>query len=138
MFGRGTGYCIVLGSAPSGPSFLVSPLVRSSYVDRGRAGKGGSWVLNPDLVIMAKVGASGGILSNHFVAFPLRERWKKRILDVSLVVPSAWVGGLVPVLLEMDTSSSNRLLPAIAAPKTRCGCRKGLLQEVLKLLRQST
>ncbi|GJX18658.1 hypothetical protein Tco_0221335 [Tanacetum coccineum] len=31
----------------------------------------------------------GGILSNHFAAFLLREKWKKRSLDVSLVAPSA-------------------------------------------------
>ncbi|GJY37076.1 hypothetical protein Tco_0422454 [Tanacetum coccineum] len=37
--------------------------VRSSYVDHGGDGKGGSWVLTPDLVVMAKVGASGCIAS---------------------------------------------------------------------------
>ncbi|GKG52987.1 hypothetical protein Tco_0550099, partial [Tanacetum coccineum] len=31
----------------------------------------------------------GGILSNHSAAFPLREKWKKRGLDVSLVAPLA-------------------------------------------------
>nr|GFD39870.1 hypothetical protein [Tanacetum cinerariifolium] len=59
MDGRGAGSCMVLGSAPSGPSFSFSSSVWSSKVDRGGAGKGGSWVLTPDLVVMAKVGASG-------------------------------------------------------------------------------
>ncbi|GJS63681.1 hypothetical protein Tco_0678245 [Tanacetum coccineum] len=142
------------------------PLVRSSYVDHGGDGKGGSWVLTPDLVVMAKVGALVldiffnlipplffgekveaelsklvefptvvlgyvivkylyqkpflGILSNHSAAFPLRERWKKRSLDASLVVPSAWVGGLDPMLLEVDASSSKRFLPAIARDSFSC------------------
>ncbi|GKA76944.1 hypothetical protein Tco_0783405 [Tanacetum coccineum] len=54
MDGRGAGSCIVLGFAPSCPSFSVSPSVRSSYVNRGRAGEGGSWVLTLDLVVIAK------------------------------------------------------------------------------------
>ncbi|GJZ35642.1 hypothetical protein Tco_0581459 [Tanacetum coccineum] len=37
--------------------------VRPSYVDRGGVGNGGSWVLTPDLVVMAKVGASGSGVS---------------------------------------------------------------------------
>ncbi|GKG47578.1 hypothetical protein Tco_0507063, partial [Tanacetum coccineum] len=58
MDGQGAGSCIMLGSAPSGPSFLVSPLERLLDVGRSGAGKGGSWVLTHDLVVMAKVGAS--------------------------------------------------------------------------------
>ncbi|GJS09293.1 hypothetical protein Tco_0366089 [Tanacetum coccineum] len=54
MDGRGAGSCIVFGSAPLCLSFSVSPTVRSSDVDRDGAGKGGSWVLTPDLVVMAK------------------------------------------------------------------------------------
>ncbi|GKF27131.1 hypothetical protein Tco_0083025, partial [Tanacetum coccineum] len=56
-------------------------------------------------------GQVGGILSSHSAAFLLREKWKKRILDVSLVAPSAYVavlggvGGLAPVLLEEDASA---------------------------------
>ncbi|GJY89111.1 hypothetical protein Tco_0503739 [Tanacetum coccineum] len=59
MDGRGAGSCIMLGYAPSGPSFSVSPLVKLSVAGRGEAGKGGSYVLIPDLVVMTKVGASG-------------------------------------------------------------------------------
>ncbi|GJW76455.1 hypothetical protein Tco_0138137 [Tanacetum coccineum] len=63
MDGRGAGSCIMLGSAPSDPSFSVSPSVKLSVAGRGGAGKGGSCVLIPDLVVMAKVGASGsGVL----------------------------------------------------------------------------
>ncbi|GJT35955.1 hypothetical protein Tco_0926374 [Tanacetum coccineum] len=41
----------------------VSPPVRLSDVDRGGAGKCGSWVLTPNLVVMAKVDASGSAAS---------------------------------------------------------------------------
>ncbi|GKE83433.1 hypothetical protein Tco_1557175, partial [Tanacetum coccineum] len=64
MDGRGAGSCIVFGSTPSCPSFSVSPSVRSSDVDRGGAGKGGSWVVTPNLVVMAKPA--------------LLSKWKKR------------------------------------------------------------
>ncbi|GJY21915.1 hypothetical protein Tco_0394481 [Tanacetum coccineum] len=69
----------------------------------------------------------GGILLNHSTAFPLRERWKKCSLDVSLVVPSAWVGGLAPVLLEVIASSSKRFLPAIARDSFYCKRQTALL-----------
>ncbi|GJV84026.1 hypothetical protein Tco_1523924 [Tanacetum coccineum] len=59
MDGRGVGSCVMLGSASSGPSFLVSSSVKLSVAGRGKDGKGGSCVLVPDLVVMAKVGASG-------------------------------------------------------------------------------
>ncbi|GJY61499.1 hypothetical protein Tco_0462156 [Tanacetum coccineum] len=59
MDGRGAGSCVMLGSEPSGPSFSVSPSVKLSVAGRGRAGKGRSYVLIPNLVVMAKVGASG-------------------------------------------------------------------------------
>ncbi|GJV43596.1 hypothetical protein Tco_1428132 [Tanacetum coccineum] len=59
MDGRGAGFCIMLGSAPLGPSFSVSPSMKLSVAGRGRAGKGGSCVLIPNLVVMAKFGASG-------------------------------------------------------------------------------
>ncbi|GJX29956.1 hypothetical protein Tco_0238035 [Tanacetum coccineum] len=63
MDGRGAGSCVMLGSAPSGPSFSVSPSVKLLVAGRGEAGKGGSCMLIPDLVVMAKVGASGsGVL----------------------------------------------------------------------------
>ncbi|GJZ07257.1 hypothetical protein Tco_0541050 [Tanacetum coccineum] len=58
MDGKGAGSCVMLSYAPLGPSFLVSPLVKLSLAGRGEAGKGGSYVLIPDLVVMAKVGAS--------------------------------------------------------------------------------
>ncbi|GKB66864.1 hypothetical protein Tco_0928276 [Tanacetum coccineum] len=56
---RGAGSYIMLGFAPSDPSVLVSPSVKLSVAGHGRAGKGGSCVLIHDLVVMAKVGASG-------------------------------------------------------------------------------
>ncbi|GJX58213.1 hypothetical protein Tco_0289603 [Tanacetum coccineum] len=59
MDGRGVGSCEMLGSASSGPSFLVSSSVKLSVAGRGGDGKGGSCVLVPDLVVMAKVDASG-------------------------------------------------------------------------------
>ncbi|GJV79946.1 hypothetical protein Tco_1515816 [Tanacetum coccineum] len=46
-------------ASPSGPSLSVSPLVKLSVVGRGGAGNGGSCVMIPDLVVMAKAGASG-------------------------------------------------------------------------------
>ncbi|GJU14926.1 hypothetical protein Tco_1142892 [Tanacetum coccineum] len=52
----------MLGSAPSVPSVLVSPSVKLSVAGRGGA-RSGSCVLIHDLVVMAKVGASGsGVL----------------------------------------------------------------------------
>ncbi|GKB45879.1 hypothetical protein Tco_0896632 [Tanacetum coccineum] len=182
MDGRGAGssLCVMLGSEPSGPSFLAAPLVLAGVGSEG-VGKGGSRVLTPDLVVMAKVGASGciaskmeetfmggdrveaelseliefptvvqryallmgssspclnqriksirdeGILSNHSAAFPLRGKWKKRSLDVSLVASSAWVGGLAPVLSEEDASSSKRFLPDIARDSFCCRCQAALL-----------
>ncbi|GKE34669.1 hypothetical protein Tco_1453991 [Tanacetum coccineum] len=63
MDARGAGSCVMLGYAPSCPSFLVSPSVKLSVADRGRAGKGGSCMLIPNLVVMVKVGATGlGVL----------------------------------------------------------------------------
>ncbi|GJZ26037.1 hypothetical protein Tco_0570290 [Tanacetum coccineum] len=59
MDGRRAGSCVMFGSAPSSPSFSVSLLVKLSVAGRGRAGKGGSRMLIPDRVVMAKVGASG-------------------------------------------------------------------------------
>ncbi|GJT74994.1 hypothetical protein Tco_1041719 [Tanacetum coccineum] len=66
----------MLGSAPSGHSFLVSPSVKLSVAGRGGAGKGGSRVLIPDLVVMAKVGASGFgvsflLIAKRWVSYPL-------------------------------------------------------------------
>ncbi|GJV83430.1 hypothetical protein Tco_1523328 [Tanacetum coccineum] len=61
MDGRGTGSCVELFSVPSG--FLVFPSVKLLVRGRGRVGKGGSHVLIPDLVVMARVDASGsGVL----------------------------------------------------------------------------
>ncbi|GJU31987.1 hypothetical protein Tco_1175576, partial [Tanacetum coccineum] len=49
----------MFGSAPSGPSLLVSPSVKLSVAGRSGAEKGGSYVLIPYLVVMEKDGASG-------------------------------------------------------------------------------
>ncbi|GKA33886.1 hypothetical protein Tco_0720315 [Tanacetum coccineum] len=53
----------MLGSAPSVPSFSVSPSVKLSVDGRGGAGKGGYYVLILYRVVMAKVGASGSGVS---------------------------------------------------------------------------
>ncbi|GJW74739.1 hypothetical protein Tco_0134109 [Tanacetum coccineum] len=155
---------------PMGKDGLDDLEVRLSDVGHGEAGKGGSWVLTPDLVVTAKVVGYrhsdktlkgkdhhrclpqtsiptrlgwfacihqphgilrssrrlvGGILSSHSAAFPLREKWKKSSLDVSLVAPSACmglgdVGGLAPVLLEEDASASKWFLSAIARDSFCC------------------
>ncbi|GKG00676.1 hypothetical protein Tco_0302366, partial [Tanacetum coccineum] len=48
---------------PGSPSFSVSPSVKFFVAGRGGAGKGGSCMLIPDLVVMEKVDASGfGVL----------------------------------------------------------------------------
>nr|GEU68931.1 reverse transcriptase domain-containing protein [Tanacetum cinerariifolium] len=57
--GQGAGSYVMLGSAPLCPSFLVSPSVELSVDGCGGTGKGLSLVLILDLVVMAKVGASG-------------------------------------------------------------------------------
>ncbi|GJX72185.1 hypothetical protein Tco_0309356 [Tanacetum coccineum] len=62
MDGRGVGSCVMLGLAPSGPSFSISPSVKLSVAGRGGARKGGSCVIISDLVVMAKVDASGPVL----------------------------------------------------------------------------
>ncbi|GKA25910.1 hypothetical protein Tco_0712019 [Tanacetum coccineum] len=59
--GRGASSRKMLGSAPLGPYFSISPSVKLSVAGCGGVGKGGSCVLIPDLVVMAKVGASGCI-----------------------------------------------------------------------------
>ncbi|GJX96181.1 hypothetical protein Tco_0351979 [Tanacetum coccineum] len=146
MDGRGAGssLCIMLGFAPSGPYFLVAPSVWLAGVDFEGVGKGGSRVLTPDLVVMAKVGA----LVLGVLLFPIAERiWENcrpidhlgigRILQFDstpLLRMSRFerVGGLVPVLLEEDASSSKRCLPAIA--RDSFCCRR---QAVLLSLRNS-
>ncbi|GJW74474.1 hypothetical protein Tco_0133844 [Tanacetum coccineum] len=89
MDGRGAGSYVMLGSAPSDPSFSVSPLVKLSVAGRGGTGKGGSCVLIPDLVVMAKVGASGSGVSlllivernwEYCSCNPMRYRYSDRIL----------------------------------------------------------
>ncbi|GJR72895.1 hypothetical protein Tco_0085260 [Tanacetum coccineum] len=63
MDDRGVGSCVVLGLAPLSFSSLVSPSVKLSVAGHGGAGKGGSRLLIPDLVVMTKVGASdSGVL----------------------------------------------------------------------------
>ncbi|GKA87692.1 hypothetical protein Tco_0809456 [Tanacetum coccineum] len=61
MDGRGMGSCVELFFVPSG--FLVSPSVKLLVAGRSGVGKGGSRVLIPDLVVMARVSASAsGVL----------------------------------------------------------------------------
>ncbi|GJU34864.1 hypothetical protein Tco_1183218 [Tanacetum coccineum] len=64
MDGQGAGSCVMFGSAPSCPSFSVSPSVKLSVAGHGGAGKGGSCVLILDLVVMVKAPLNvGGIVS---------------------------------------------------------------------------
>ncbi|GJT72290.1 hypothetical protein Tco_1031576 [Tanacetum coccineum] len=51
MDDRGTGSCLVLYSVPSGFSFLVPPSAKPLVAGHGKAGKGRSRVLIPDLVV---------------------------------------------------------------------------------------
>ncbi|GJT35952.1 hypothetical protein Tco_0926371 [Tanacetum coccineum] len=69
----------------------VSLSVVSSADDKNGeiAGNGGIWSDDGSSDGSDYESDAGGILSNHSVAFSLRERWKKRNLDVSLVAPSA-------------------------------------------------
>ncbi|GJR10741.1 hypothetical protein Tco_0793393 [Tanacetum coccineum] len=183
MDGRGTGssLCVVLGSAPSGPSFLAAPLVLAGVGYKG-VRKGRSRVLTPDLVVMAKIGASGYHRSgktsekkDHHIclpqtSIPARPGWSARIHQPHGIFRSShklgciasemeetfmggdrsshrsswyWtyssiqfqpsslvlggVGGLAPVLLEEDASSSKRFLPAIARDSFCCRCQAALL-----------
>ncbi|GKD17205.1 hypothetical protein Tco_1206363 [Tanacetum coccineum] len=57
MDGPGTGSCVELFFVPSG--FLVSPSMKLLVEGCGGFGKGGIRVLIPDLVVIARVGASG-------------------------------------------------------------------------------
>ncbi|GJU92440.1 hypothetical protein Tco_1304863 [Tanacetum coccineum] len=91
MDGQGAGSCVMLGSAPSGPSFSVSPSVMLSVAGRGEAGKGGSCVLIIDLVVMAKVGALEDV----------GRECSCKVLG--------GVDGLGPVLLDEEASSSKRI-----------------------------
>ncbi|GJV73024.1 hypothetical protein Tco_1493019 [Tanacetum coccineum] len=68
--GAGSSLCVMLSSAPSGPSFSVAPSVWLAYVGFKGVEKGGSRVLTPDLVVMEKVGASGLGVS----LFPITKR----------------------------------------------------------------
>ncbi|GJZ21331.1 hypothetical protein Tco_0558370 [Tanacetum coccineum] len=101
--------------------------MQETFMDGDRSSHISSWywtyssiLFHPSSSVL-EMDPVGGILSNHSAAFPLREKWKKRSLDVSLVAPSTYisrvlggVGGLALVLLEEDASSSKRFLPAIA------------------------
>ncbi|GJZ16676.1 hypothetical protein Tco_0552799 [Tanacetum coccineum] len=179
MDDRGMGSCVVLYYMPSGFSFSVPPSAKLSVSGCGEAGKGGSRMLIPDLVVNGEswcfrqanllgwviqltfIGLMGSsaVLANKVALLP---RWKKRswrvivrpidrlgtgrtlhfysipllhlmsrestILPVCSVgkVIGFWkpeelgrecsckvlggVGGLAPVLLEEDASSSKRSL----------------------------
>ncbi|GJT65236.1 hypothetical protein Tco_1016716 [Tanacetum coccineum] len=81
MVGRGAGSYIMLGSAPSDPSFSVSPLVKLSVAGCGGVGKGRPCVLIPDLVVIAKVGASGSRVSLLLIA---KRIWEYHYYDRTL------------------------------------------------------
>ncbi|GKE27402.1 hypothetical protein Tco_1442786 [Tanacetum coccineum] len=130
MDGRREGSCVMLGSVPSGPSFLVSPSMKLSVASRGGAGKGGSYVLIPDLVVMAKVGASGfGVLLLLIAESMSRESTILPVCSFGMVIgfwkpEDVWrecsckvlggVDGLGLVLLDEEASSSKKFLPEIA------------------------
>ncbi|GJY02728.1 hypothetical protein Tco_0360880 [Tanacetum coccineum] len=149
--GAGSSLCVMLGPAPSGPSFSAAPIVLpgigSERVALLLKWKKHSWVLTCRPTDRLGIGhilqfdstplLREGILSSHSATFPLREKWKKRSLDMSLestILPVCsvggvigfWkleglglecscrvlggVGGLAPVLLEEDASASKRFL----------------------------
>ncbi|GJW82431.1 hypothetical protein Tco_0146406 [Tanacetum coccineum] len=107
MDGRGAGSYVMLGSAPPGPSFLVSPSVK--LLDAG------SCVLIPDLVVMAKVGALGlGVLlllivernweycSRNFIQYVSSRQayllgWVALLIFISLMGSSAIIANQVGV-----------------------------------------
>ncbi|GJU91148.1 hypothetical protein Tco_1303571 [Tanacetum coccineum] len=114
-------------------SVSVTPSVKLSVAGHGGAGKGGSCVLIPDLVVMAKVGASGsGVLlllllrefGNivHAILYGVGRAfgtvigiWKPEDVgrECSCKVLGG-VGSLGRVFLDDDASSSKRFLPAMA------------------------
>ncbi|GKA78730.1 hypothetical protein Tco_0785267 [Tanacetum coccineum] len=127
----------MLDFAPLGP-FLVSHSAWLAGVDYDGEGKGGSRLLTPDLVVMAKVGASGAGKLLSLIVERIWENWDlfDQVLETD---PGAFDGfidplfesedhvskgrgcrvlrgveDLVPVSLEEDASSSKRFLPAIA------------------------
>nr|GEX17265.1 hypothetical protein [Tanacetum cinerariifolium] len=126
MDGRGAGSYVMLGFAPSSPSFLVSPSVKLPVAGCGGARKGGSCVLNPDLVVMEKVGALGIPARTDYPAHihqPHRilcrtcliKSWK-RVQALLMVSSSLCLNRRIKSLRakEEDASSSKRFLPAIA------------------------
>nr|GEV06516.1 hypothetical protein [Tanacetum cinerariifolium] len=185
--GSGSLLCIMLGFAPSDSPFSVAPSAWLAGVGFEGVGKGGSWVLTPNLVVMAKVCASGchrsdrtsegkdhrrylprtriharlgcsacihrprGILYSSrklgCIAFEMEKRswmvtgrltdhlagrmngfWKPEELGLeSSCKVLGRVGGLVPMLLEEDDSSSKRFLPAIARDSFCCRCQADFL-----------
>ncbi|GJS23145.1 hypothetical protein Tco_0451777 [Tanacetum coccineum] len=90
MDGRGMGSCTILGSSPLGLSFSISPSVRLSDVGRGEAGKGGSWVLTPDLIVMTKVGASDSGVSLSLIVKRIWDNWPSSPFFVTFAVPQWW------------------------------------------------
>ncbi|GJR02484.1 hypothetical protein Tco_0525468 [Tanacetum coccineum] len=87
MDGRGSGSYVMFGSVPSGPSFSVSLSVKLSVVGRGGDRKGGSCVLIPDLVVMAKVGASGFGVSLLLIVKSIWEYCSLAMLDKHIPYP---------------------------------------------------
>nr|GEV33793.1 hypothetical protein [Tanacetum cinerariifolium] len=121
-----------------GPCFLVSPSVKFSVAGYGVVGKGGSCVLILDLVVMAKVGASGCIAFEMQAMFmdgdgsSHRSSWYLTYSSTRFHPSSSGLGrecsckllggidGLDPVLLEEDALSSKRFLSALARDLFGC------------------
>ncbi|GJX48357.1 hypothetical protein Tco_0273547 [Tanacetum coccineum] len=109
MDGRGAGSSIMLGSAPSGPSFLVSPSVKLSVVGRGGAGKGGSYVLILELVVMAKFGASGSRVSLLLIVESIWEYCSRNSLR-------CWTSISPIPFATSERKGHRRCLPRISIP----------------------
>ncbi|GJX38553.1 hypothetical protein Tco_0251856 [Tanacetum coccineum] len=118
MDGRGASSCIMLGSSSSGLSFSTSPSVRLSDVGRGGAGKGGSWVLTPDLVVMAKVGASGSGVSLFLIVERIWENYSCNSLRCwSSISPNPFAWDFFSSI-KLASSSSNLLLTVHSGPSS--------------------
>ncbi|GJR97206.1 hypothetical protein Tco_0269380 [Tanacetum coccineum] len=98
-----------------GPSFSVSSLVRLLDVDHGGAGKGGSWVLTPDLVVMAKVGALGLGVSLFLIMERIWENWKDHHRCLPRTSIPAWPGWSACIHQPHGILRSSRRLGRIAS-----------------------
>nr|GEV84006.1 cell division cycle 5-like protein [Tanacetum cinerariifolium] len=124
-----------------GPFFLGSPLVKLLVTGHGGAGKCGSCVLIPDLVVMAKVGASGIIVLTEsckgriIIDVSFRHAyllgWVVLLTFISLMGSSAVIANQVALLLRWKRRSWR----VMVRPKDRLGTGRILLFDYILLLK---